>query len=178
MEVRRAQRGSEPMKYEILVEGHPHQVELERCEKGYACKVDGEQFDVDVAMTARDVLSMIHNGRNYEAKREYSGLGETHIIMGSERFGVEVRDPRSLRSRRAAHSGEDGPAKILAPMPGKVVRLLAAEGDEVEAGQGILVVEAMKMQNEIKTTKKGKVTKIAVKEASAVNAGDLLAIVE
>ncbi len=63
-------------------------------------------------------------------------------------------------------------------MPGKIVRVIAAEGDEVEAGQPLVVVEAMKMQNEIKATKKGKVTKIAVKEASAVNAGDLLAIVE
>ena len=63
-------------------------------------------------------------------------------------------------------------------MPGKIIRVLVAEGDEVEAGQPLVVVEAMKMQNEIKATKKGKVTKIAVKEASAVNAGDLLAIVE
>jgi biotin carboxyl carrier protein len=63
-------------------------------------------------------------------------------------------------------------------MPGKIVRLLVAEGDQVEAGQGLVVVEAMKMQNEIKTTKNGKVTRITVQEASAVNAGDLLAIVE
>jgi biotin carboxyl carrier protein len=63
-------------------------------------------------------------------------------------------------------------------MPGKIVRVIAAEGDEVEAGQGLVVVEAMKMQNEIKAPKSGKVTKIAVKEASAVNAGDLLCIVE
>jgi biotin carboxyl carrier protein len=63
-------------------------------------------------------------------------------------------------------------------MPGKIVRVIAAEGDEVEAGQGLIVVEAMKMQNEIKSPKQGKVTKIAVKEASAVNAGDLLVIVE
>jgi biotin carboxyl carrier protein len=98
--------------------------------------------------------------------------------MGSERFAVEVRDPRSLRSRRAATGQEAGPAKILAPMPGKIIRVLAAEGGEVEAGQGLVVVEAMKMQNEIKATKKGRVTRIAVKEGSAVNAGDLLAIVE
>jgi biotin carboxyl carrier protein len=166
------------MKYEVLIDGHSHQVELERGDKGYQCIVDGEPFSLDVVMTARDVLSIIHNGRNYEAKREYSLLGETHIIIGSERFGAEVRDPRSLRSRRAAAGVEAGPAKIIAPMPGKIVRVLAAEGDEVEAGQGLVVVEAMKMQNEIKATKKGKVTKIAVNEGSAVNAGDLLAIVE
>ena len=166
------------MKYEVLIDGHLHQVELERAPQDYECTVDGEAFTLDVAMTARDVLSILHNGRNYEAKREYSLLGETHIIVGSERFAAEVRDPRSLRSRRAAAGHEAGPAKILAPMPGKIVRVIAAEGDEVEAGQGLVVVEAMKMQNEIKSTKKGTVTKIAVKENSAVNAGDLLAIVE
>ncbi len=162
------------MKYEVLINGHSHQIDLERADKGYHATVDGEQFSLDVAMTARDVLSIIHEGRNYEAKREYSLMGETHLIVGSERFLAEVRDPRSLRSRRAAAGHEAGPAKILAPMPGKIVRLIAAEGDVVEAGQGLVVVEAMKMQNEIKAPKGGKVTKIAVKEASAVNAGDLL----
>jgi len=166
------------MKYEVLIDGHLHQIELERVTTGYEATVDGEAFALDVAMTARDVLSIIHNGRNYEAKREYSLLGETHIIVGSERFLAEVRDPRSLRSRRAAAGHEAGPAKILAPMPGKIVRVIASEGDEVEAGQGLVVVEAMKMQNEIKATKNGKVTKIAVKENSAVNAGDLLCIVD
>jgi biotin carboxyl carrier protein len=165
------------MKYEVLIDGHSHQVELERADKGFECLVDGEPFALNVVMTARDVLSIIHEGRHYEAKREYSLLGETHIIVGSERFAAEVRDPRSLRSRRAA-AAEVGPAKIIAPMPGKIVRVIVAEGEEVEAGQGLVVVEAMKMQNEIKSTKKGKVTKVAVKEGSAVNAGDLLAIVE
>lgn len=166
------------MKYEILVEDNAHQVEIERTAKGYDCLVDGEPFNLDVVMTARDVLSIIHNGRHYETKREYSLRGETHILAGSERFSVEVRDPRSLHSRRAAAAGAAGPSKINAPMPGKIIRLLVAEGDEIEAGKGLLVVEAMKMQNEIKATKKGKVTKIAVQEGAAVNAGDLLAIVE
>ena len=166
------------MKFEVLVDGHPHQVELERTSQGYQAVVDGEPFALDVVMTARDVLSIIHEGRHYEAKREYSLLGETHVIIGSERFATEVRDPRSLRNRRVADAGGAGPSKVLAPMPGKIVRILAAEGDEVEAGQGIVVVEAMKMQNEIKSTKRGKVSKLPVKENSAVNAGDLLAVVE
>ncbi len=165
------------MKYEVLIDGHSHQLELERVEKGYQATVDGEAFFVDTAMTARDVLSLIHNGRHYEAKREYSLMGETHVIIGSERFLAEVRDPRSLCSRRAAAGHEAGQAKIIAPMPGKIVRVIATVGDEVEAGQGLVVVEAMKMQNEIKAPKKGKVTKIAVTESSAVNAGDLLCIV-
>ena len=166
------------MKFEVLIDGHLHQVDLERAVKGYHATVDGEAFSLDVAMTARDVLSILHQGRSYEARREYSPAGETHILVGSGRWAAEVRDPRSLRSRRATATAGAGPARICAPMCGKVVRLLAAEGDEVEAGQGLIVVEAMKMQNEIQATKKGKVTKIAVAEAAAVNAGDLLAIVE
>lgn len=166
------------MKYEVLIEGHSHQVEMERTENGFDCIVDGEAFSLDVVMTARDVLSILHNGRQYEAKREYSLLGETHIIAGSERFAAEVRDPRSLRSRRAAAGAETGPARIIAPMPGIVIRLLVSQGDDVEAGQGVAVVEAMKMQNELKSSKKGKITRIAVKEAAAVNAGDLLVVVE
>ncbi|MGB0012261.1 MAG: biotin/lipoyl-containing protein, partial [Candidatus Sulfotelmatobacter sp.] len=71
-----------------------------------------------------------------------------------------------------------GPKKIVAPMPGKVVRLLVREGDEVEMGASVAVVEAMKMQNEIKSPKKGAVQKILVTEGAAVNAGDVLAIVE
>jgi len=98
---------------------------------------------------------MLVNHRAHEIKREYSMLGDTHIIIGSERFAAEVRDPRSLRSRRASVGIGEGPQKIIAPMPGKVVRLMVAEKDEVEAGQGILVVEAMKMQNEIKSPEEG-----------------------
>ena len=78
---------------------------------------------------------------------------------------VDLRDPRSLRARQGGAQDEKGPRKIVAPMPGRVVRLLVAEQAEVEAGQGIVVVEAMKMQNEIKSPKKGIVKKIVAREA-------------
>jgi biotin carboxyl carrier protein len=73
---------------------------------------------------------------------------------------------------------DHGPKKLTAPMPGKIVRVLVSQGAEVEAGAGVLVVEAMKMQNEIKSPKKGTIQKILVSEGAAVNAGDVLAIVE
>jgi biotin carboxyl carrier protein len=174
------------MKYEVLIGERSYQVELERTASGYECKVDGEAFTLDVVTTVSGTLSILHQGRQYEvtretarpAPRESSSTGEMHIRVGPQHFLAEVRDPRSLRSRGAHAPAGAGPVRICAPMPGKVVRLLAAEGDEVESGQGLLVVEAMKMQNEIQATKQGRVTKIAVREASAVNAGDLLAIVE
>jgi len=89
-----------------------------------------------------------------------------------------LRDPRSLRSRQHAAGDEKGPRKIVAPMPGRVVRLLVTENSEVEAGQGIVVVEAMKMQNEIKSPKNGVVKKMLATPGAAVNPGDVLAIVE
>jgi biotin carboxyl carrier protein len=91
---------------------------------------------------------------------------------------VELRDPRSLHSRRAEGDKAAGVKKIVAPMPGKVVRILVSQGAEVKSGQGVIVVEAMKMQNELKSPKQGVVQKIAVAEGAAVNAGELLVIVE
>lgn len=166
------------MIYEVLIDGTPHKVEIEKRDAVWQCSVDGKSYDIDASLTARDVLSILVGGKAYEAKREYSLSGETHVIIGSERFSAEVRDPRSLRSRKAAAGVGEGPQKVAAPMPGKVVRILMQQGAEVEAGQGIMVVEAMKMQNEIKSPKKGVVQKIAVAEGGSVASGDTLAIIE
>ena len=88
-----------------------------------------------------------------------------------------MTDPPSVL-RRARQHGLEGVAEIRAPMPGKIVKLLVGEGAEVRANQGLLVVEAMKMQNEVKSPKGGTVRKLAVKEGDAVGSGDLLATVE
>ena len=97
--------------------------------------------------------------------------------MDGEPFDVEIVDPRAVR-RRGASGTVEGRQTLTAAMPGKVVRVLVSEGDTVEAGQGIVVVEAMKMQNEVKSPKAGTVVKIAASEGSTVNAGELLAVVE
>jgi biotin carboxyl carrier protein len=133
-------------------------------------------LEVDAILARPDVLSLRIGNLAYEIKSERVGT-DLHLWVGSTRFAAEVRDPRSLRGRTRA--GDDqGPKKIVAPMPGKVVRLLVHDGDEVEQGAGVAVVEAMKMQNEIKSPKKGTVQKILVTEGAAVNAGDVLAIIE
>lgn len=131
---------------------------------------------VDAVLARPDVLSLRIGNQAYEVKHELSA-GTVQISVGSQCFTAEVCDPRSFRSR--SRSDDDhGPRKLTAPMPGKVVRVLVSAGVEVEAGTGVLVVEAMKMQNEIKSPKKGTVQRILVGEGSAVNAGDILAIVE
>jgi biotin carboxyl carrier protein len=154
-----------------------HRLELERSGEGWACRFDGQEVHIDAVIPRRDVLSLLVDGHAYEIKREQTAT-DLHMWVGSSRFAVELRDPRSLQSRQKTAGDEKGPKKILAPMPGRVVRLLVEENSDIEAGQGILVVEAMKMQNEIKSPKKGIVKKISTTPGAAVNPGDILAIVE
>jgi len=162
--------------YEITIDGKNYRVDLNRADGRWACRLDGREFEVDAVLARPDVLSLRIGNFAYEAKLERIA-NDLHVWVGSTRFLAEVRDPRSLRGR--ARAGDDhGPKKIVASMPGKVVRLLVRDGEDVELGAGVAVVEAMKMQNEIKSPKKGTVRTILVSEGAAVNAGDVLAIVE
>jgi biotin carboxyl carrier protein len=166
------------MTYEVTIDGKLYHVELTRAGAALEVKVDGKPIAVDAMLAERDVLSLLVDGRSYDIKREHTAANE-HVIVRGISFTSEVRDPRSFRARQAAAAGStDGPKKLVSPMPGKVVRVLAPAGTKVEAGQGVIVVEAMKMQNEIKSPKAGTVQKIAAQEGSAVNAGEVLAIVE
>ena len=165
------------MVYDATIDGRNYRLELDQAAGGWRCRMDGRDIIVDAVLTGGDVLSVLIDGKAYEIKRERTPT-ETHLWVGSARYAAEVRDPRSLHSRKAGAGDDKSPKKLLAPMPGKVVRVLVAEKSEVQAGQGILVMEAMKMQNEIKSPKKGSVQKIVAVEGASVNAGDVLAIVK
>ncbi len=164
------------MTYDVAIDGKHYRLDLEQREGRWNCRVDGRDIEVDAVLARPNVLSLRIGNQAYEVKCERVG-SDQHVWVGSQRFAAEVSDPRSLRSRTGS-AEEHGPKKLTAPMPGKVVRILVNEGAEIEAGAGILVVEAMKMQNEVKSPKKGTVQKILVKQGTAVNAGDVLAIVE
>jgi biotin carboxyl carrier protein len=162
--------------YEISIDSEIHRLDLDRVDGNWMCRLDGRQIAVDAVLARPDVLSLRIGNKAYEVKCERVG-SDMHLWVGSVRFAAEVRDPRSLRSRARA-ADDRGPRKLTAPMPGKVVRVLVSQGAQIEAGAGVLVVEAMKMQNEVKSPKKGIVQKILASEGAAVNAGDVLAIVE
>jgi acetyl/propionyl-CoA carboxylase alpha subunit len=164
------------MTYEIAIDGKSYRLDLSQVEGRWSCRLDGREVEVDAVLARPNVLSLRIGNKAYEVKCERVG-GDVHIWVGSQRFAVDLRDPRSLRGRTRALD-DHGPKKLTAPMPGKVVRILRTQGAEVEAGTGVLVVEAMKMQNEVKSPKKGTIQKILVSEGTAVNAGDVLAIVE
>jgi biotin carboxyl carrier protein len=165
------------MTYEVAIDGKQYHLELERDRGRWVCRLNGREIQMDAVLARPDVVSVLIDGKAYEIKRERTAT-DMHLWVGSARYEAVLRDPRSLRSRKGGAADEKGPKKLLAPMPGKIVRVLIAEKGEVEAGQGILVVEAMKMQNELKSPKKGIVQKLAVREGDNVNAGDVLAVVE
>jgi biotin carboxyl carrier protein len=164
------------MTYDIAIDGKNYRLDLNQVDGRWHCQLDGREIEVDAVLARPDVLSLRIGNKAYEVKCERV-VSDLHIWVGSVRYAAEVRDPRSLRGRARAVD-EHGPKKLTAPMPGKVVRILVTQGAEIEAGAGVLVVEAMKMQNEVKSPKKGTVQKILVNEGAAVNAGDVLAIVE
>ena len=164
------------MIYEISIDGKSYRLELNQAEKRWTCRLDGREIEVDAVLARPDVISLRLGNKAYEVKCERVG-SDLHLWVGSVRYEVEVRDPRSLRSRARAVD-DHGPRKLTAPMPGKVVRILAPAGTAVEAGQGVLVIEAMKMQNELKSPKKGIVRKMNIAAGAAVEAGQVLAEVE
>jgi biotin carboxyl carrier protein len=139
----------------------------------FECSVDGNAMQVDARMMEPGILSLIVDGRQYRCV-----LDGDAVIIGGRRFGFEVEDPRSLRGRRGAGEGAAGPRPVKAPMPGRVVRVLVSEGDEVAEHQGVVVIEAMKMQNELKSPKAGRVARVAVAVDWTVGAGDVLVVIE
>jgi len=137
---------------------------------------DGPERAAQVEIPEPCVYSVLMDGRSYEARvEEHPGM--LVVVIDGYRFEVDVRDPRRLR-RGAGGRGADGVQTISAPMPGKVVRVLVAPGDAVEAGQGLLVVEAMKMQNELKAQRAGKVLTVSTREGATVTPGEILATIE
>jgi biotin carboxyl carrier protein len=142
-------------------------------------QVDTREYELEVRESG-DGFRVIHDGRVFICRVEEAVVsGKTvDVVVGTRRYAVTIVDPKRLRSAASAstHAGEA--ARVTSPMPGKVVRVLVEKGASVEAGDGIVVVEAMKMQNEMKSPKAGTVASINVEVGGTVNAGDVLAVVE
>ena len=151
-------------------------VEVEREGGRLRLALDGRPLGADAVELAAGTYSILLDGQSFEVRVQSAPDG-LRVHTGGAEFCVEVLDPRAWRGKRGGVLEAAGRQQITAPMSGKVVRLLVRAGDAVEAGQGLLVVEAMKMQNEIRTPKTGTVERLLVTEGQAVNAGEVLAVV-
>ena len=165
------------MRFAALFQGEPIDIDFAWGEAGVVdATIDGRRYTLQVRMVEPGVYWFNWNNQSVEIR--VTSRGEQYVVsLPRGRVTVVMADPRSTLRRRA-HQAVDGVAEIRTPMPGKVVKLLVAEGAEVRANQGLLVVEAMKMQNEVKSPKNGILRKLGVREGAAVNSGDLLATVE
>ena len=153
-------------------------IELERSATGRRVTLDGRPVAVDAVEISSNTLSLLLDGQCFEVSVTPSADGKLKLQTGAQEFTAEVIDPRAWSGRRHSQVEAEGRQQILAPMPGKVVRLLVKAGDHVEAGQGLLVVEAMKMQNEMKAPRAGTIVEIKVQPGATVAAGDILIKIE
>lgn len=169
--------GRGDLKLEIEIGGKVRSVELIRAGGRVRCSVDGRELQADAAEVAPGIYSILIDGESLEVRVEAAAGGGLRVNAGGRDYAAKVRDPRQWRRRGGGALEAEGRQQVLAPMPGKIVRVLAAAGERVAAGQGLLVIEAMKMQNEVKSPKSGTVERMMVKEGQTVNAGESLGTV-
>ncbi|MBZ5659786.1 MAG: acetyl-CoA carboxylase biotin carboxyl carrier protein subunit [Acidobacteriia bacterium] len=161
------------MRLDIRINGVKRSAEFDLARREVT--IDGRKIVADAAEISPGTYSILLHGQSLEVTVEQSGNGWLLRTAGRE-FHLEIADPRSWRRGRAGSIELEGRQEIAAPMPGKIVRVLAAPGEKVEAGQGLLVIEAMKMQNEIRSPKSGTLERLA-REGHTVRAGEILAVV-
>ena len=164
------------MRFQVDIAGVVRSVELRRLPDGWECHLDGQPRAADVVEIAAGVYSLLLEGHSFTVRVERVGERYRVHTRGSD-LSVSLENPRQWRGRTSRALGRAGRQEVAAPMPGKVVRVLVAEQQEVEAGQGLLVVEAMKMQNEIPSPKKGIVVRVLVREGDTVEHGAVLLVV-
>lgn len=140
--------------------------------------VDGRSYEMVVSEPESNVYLFKYKGSVHEAVVSLLADGTHSVTVGRLEFSIRLADPKRLRGSGGGEDLAGGASEIKTAMPGKIVRILVAEGDQVGKGDGVIVVEAMKMQNEMKAPREGRVSKIKVSEGDTVAAGDVLAVID
>jgi biotin carboxyl carrier protein len=170
------------MKLKAQLSNTDREVTLNLGGDGVAVEINGRRYDIDVRELARGEYLLQSGANVYKCRvvqRRDSGTGERfEVVLRGRSYTIGLIDPKRLRSGQSSAAHHTGAAEIVSPMPGKIVRVLVEAGANVETGAGIIVVEAMKMQNEMKAPKAGVVLSINAAEGATVNAGDVLAVIE
>ncbi len=171
------------MTFEIEVRGRPRTVSVERIAGGrYRVAIDGRSHDVDAARVGTFGLSLLIDGENGTVRDVQVtpgvGRGELLVRLDGRLVPATVNGSRTGRGPAGAGTHAHGEQRIVAPMPGRVVSVLVAPGDEVAARQPVVVVEAMKMENELRSPSAGRVRDVAVEPGMSVEAGRVLIVIE
>ncbi len=168
------------MKLFAQLDEEKYSIDISRKDSKVFADIDGRKYKLEVSSPESNVYLLKHNGNIFEVFIAFSETYDSLVQakVGNRSFDLGVIDPKRLRATSVGIGGADGVVEIKTSMPGKVVRILLNEGDEVAKGDGVVVVEAMKMQNEMKSPKDGKISKICFQEGETVNTGDILVVIE
>jgi biotin carboxyl carrier protein len=168
------------MIYSADLQGNTHKLTVKGSGSPVPVQVNEKTYEVDFSAADGGLLSLLVMGRSYEADVVEEAEGVLTVWIEGETYRIEYQEEgrRPRRSAGMTDHGASGRQVITAPMPGKVVALLVSPAQEVSAGQGVIVIEAMKMENELKASRPGVIKEIKVQEGSAVGGGDILVIIE
>jgi len=167
------------MKLRAEIAGEELMLDVRREGARVLAEVDGRRYELEAHGLGEGEYLLLHEGRVYECRVGAAGAaGAAEVRVGGRAYEVTLADPKRLRGARAAAGHDAGRAELRAQMPGRVVRVMVEAGQEVEAGQPAVVVEAMKMQNEMKSPKAGTVSEVRARAGATVNPGDVLVVIE
>jgi biotin carboxyl carrier protein len=173
------------MTFQFEIDDRERTVEVHRESGAHRVVVDGRERFVDAVYVAGNRWSLIVRdpavGRTFSVDAvalPQNGDGSVDVYIAGHRIAVAARSGLGRRARREGAATGAGPQRIVAPMPGKIVRVLVAAGDEVQLRQGLVVVEAMKMENELRSPKAGRIKEVSVTAGTLVEAGRVLLVVE
>ena len=168
------------MKLKAELAGEDHELTLQHDGASVSAQVDGRRYNLQLhgSETGEYLLLDGTRVRNCRVENRPNQLEAYVVHVSARSYEIQITDPKRLRRGQSSGAHHHGSAEIIASMPGKVVRVMVGVGAQVEAGAGIVVVEAMKMQNELKAPKAGVVVSLNMEEGATVNAGDVLAVIE
>ena len=168
------------MQYEVEIGGRRRQVVVTRSGDGFAVTVDGQTRQVDAARIDAHTLSLVLDGVwSHEVSIAADPVsGQLAVHVGATPIAATLNGRRRWGRKNEGVGSGSGPQRLVAPMPGKVVRVLVKAGDLVTARQPVVVVEAMKMENELRASRDGTVAEIHVREGISVDAGALLLVIQ
>jgi biotin carboxyl carrier protein len=167
------------MQYDIEIGGRTRHVVVARVDGGFTVSVDGRVWDVDAARIDAHTVSLLVDRRTSHEVTVTAdpASGQLVVLVGTTPISVALNGRRRWGRKDDGAHGASGPQRVVAPMPGKVVRVLVKPGDVVRARQGLVVIEAMKMENELRAARDGTVTEVPAREAMSVEAGSLLVVI-
>jgi len=150
----------------------------EKSDNEYEITIDGHAVQVDAAKSSKTIYSIIEDGKQFEVIVDETGAHGFDVLVGGQLLHLQAFDERSRLLANTAKASASGPQRVEAEMPGKVVKIAVAAGSEVQEGQGVVILEAMKMENEIKSPIDGVLKEMGVTEGQTVESGALLFVVE